>query len=410
MIPEDRSWLIGFRVAMGELPDAEPLPLPEPALYRQDVKQEVPKDLSQGPDPVKPYFKGPRRYVKIPPDSYGPLFSVHNHDPALVECPNGDLLAIWFSCVEEAGREVSVLASRLRYGAEEWEPASLFWDVPDREDCCPAMWFDGVERIYHFNGLSAAATWGNLALIMRTSDDSGATWSKARLIAPEHGSRRMPVESVFRMRDGTILLPSDATDTSAGGTAVWLSEDEGKTWVDAGGTIAGIHAGVVQLEDGRLMALGRGDNIDGRMPKSISSDRGKSWEVSASPFPPISGGQRLVLIRLMEGPLFFASFAQEILITDASGRQRPTRGLFAALSYDEGETWDVRRPISDDGPGRHLVGGAWTGRFVMSHSTAEPRGYLSVCQTADGVIHLISSAQHYAFNLAWLQESPPALE
>ena len=155
------------------------------------------------------------------------------------------------------------------------------------------------------------------------------------------------------------------------------------------------------------MDLGRNDNVDGMMPKSISTDMGKTWTYSASPFPPISGGQRLVLIRLREGPLFFASFAEEITITDASGTRRPVSGLFTALSYDEGETWEVRRLVSDDGPGRHLVGGAWTDRFLMSYKSAEPRGYLSVCQTPDGVIQLISSAQHYAFNLAWLKTPPP---
>jgi hypothetical protein len=50
-----------------------------------------------------------------------------------------------------------------------------------------------------------------------------------------------------------------------------------RTWVDAGGKIAGIHAGVVQLKDGRLMAFGRGDNVDGKMPKSLSADMGKTW-------------------------------------------------------------------------------------------------------------------------------------
>ena len=46
--------------------------------------------------------------------------------------------------------------------------------------------------------------------------------------------------------------------------------------------------------------------------------------------------------------------------------------------------------------------------FTMGFDTAEPRGYLSVCQTPDGVIQLISSRQHYAFNLAWLEADPPA--
>ena len=94
-------------------------------------------------------------------------------------------------------------------------------------------------------------------------------------------------------------------------------------------------------------------------------------------------------------------------IEDANGEKRPVRGLYAALSYNEGETWPVRRLITDDGPGRWLVGGAWTGRFRMSRDTAEPRGYLSVTQTPDGVIHLISSALHYELNLAWVEAKMP---
>ncbi len=420
-LPDDRTWVIGFRIVLGEMPETEPLPLPAPPPHQQDVSQQA-ADYSKGPNPAKPHFHGPRRYVKIAPDSYGPAFSTHNHDPALVEFPNGDLLAIWYSTEREPGRELTLLASRLRYGADEWEPASLFWDAPDRNDHAPALWADGKGRIFHFVGLSTAATWGNLALIMRTSTDSGATWSKAKLIAPDHGGRRMPIESVIRTRDGAILLPSDAPNPRPGGmmngTSIWLSDDDGETWTDPGGTIAGIHAGVVQLKDGRLMALGRGDDIDGRMPRSLSSDMGKSWSYSASPLPPVTSGQRLALIRLKEGPLFLASFtdvrsipgageSEPMTIEDANGEKRPVRGLYAALSYNEGETWPVRRLITDDGPGRWLVGGAWTGRFRMSRDTAEPRGYLSVTQTPDGVIHLISSALHYELNLAWVEAKMP---
>merc|ERR1711964_373280 len=81
----------------------------------------------------------------------------------------------------------------------------------------------------------------------------------------------------------------------------------GKTWKVSGVAIAGIHAGVAQLKDDRLMSFGCGNNIDGKMPRSISSDMGETWTYSASTFPPIGGGQRLVLMRLEEGPLFFAS-------------------------------------------------------------------------------------------------------
>ena len=120
--------------------------------------------------------------------------------------------------------------------------------------------------------LVLAGTWGSLATILRTSTDHGATWSKARLIIPEHGIRHMPIESVFRTQDGAILLPCDAVTGGAGGTAIHLSYDNGATWNDPGGTIKGIHAPVVQLNDGRLMSLGRGDQIDGRMPRWILRD------------------------------------------------------------------------------------------------------------------------------------------
>ena len=405
-LPEAQSWMIGFRVALGPQPATRPLPIVPPERYRRNVSQAVPADLRHGPDPSRPYFHGPRPYVKIPPGSTGPLFSGHNHDPAIAECPNGDLLAIWYTCVTETGRELGLAASRLRRGQEEWEPAAPFWHTPDRNDHAPALWFDGEKTLYHFNGLSTAATWGSLAVILRTSTDNGATWSKARLIMPEHGLRHQPVESVFRTREGYIVLPADAVTGGDGGTAIHVSRDGGKTWADAGGTIAGIHAGVVQLKDGRLMALGRGDEIEGRMPQSISADMGKTWTRSASPFQPIGGGQRLVFLRLKEGPLFIASFAKDMPVTDAGGKQRNVSGLYAALSFDEGESWPARRLVSDDGPGREVE--TTDGRpFTMSWESAEPRGYLSVCQTADGVVHLIGSRQHYAFNLAWLKTPPP---
>jgi formylglycine-generating enzyme required for sulfatase activity len=411
-LPEDKQGLIGFRVALGPMPKTKPLAAPQRPLNQRDVSQAIPRDLRKGPDPDKPYFKGPRKYVKIPPNSYGPMFSTHNHDPGIVECPNGDLLTIYYSCVSENGRELAMLASRLRYGHEEWDDASPFWDAPDRNDHAPALWFNGKDTIYQFNGLSAAATYiATLALVMRTSKDNGATWSKAQLIGPEHEERHMPVQSVFRASDGTIVLPSDVNP----GSTVILSHDNGKTWTDPGGRIMGIHAGVVQLKDGRLMALGRGEPINGFMPKSISTDMGKTWTYSASPLQAIRSMQRAVLLRLHEGPLLFISFCgatqpgkEDMMITDASGKQRPVAGLYAALSFDEGETWPARRLISDDRPA-HEVETTDQRTFTMSPSSAETFGYLAITQGQNNVIHLISSKNHYAFNLTWLKTPAPAL-
>ena len=423
-LPEDKHWYIGFRVVCGEMSETPNLlPSPRVALWGRDVKQE----RVDVPAPEKPHFADPIPFVRIPEGSDGPLFSKHNHVPAIVECPNGDMFTAWYSCVTERGRELTVAASRLRLGESEWEIAEPFWGPPDRNNHATSLWCNEDGRIYHFNGLSAAATWGPLALVLRHSDDNGATWSKPHLISPEHRLRHMPIASVFRRQDGSILFACDAVSGGNGGTVVWISEDDGETWYEpgagqpipefaagnSGGWIAGIHGAVVELSDGRLMGFGRGDTIDGRMPKSISEDGGRTWHYSASSFPPVSGGQRCVFLRLQEGPIFLASFTgsrktpETMLVVDESGKERHVSGLFGALSYDDGETWTNIRLISDDGPDREIE--TMDGRpFVMGLNSAEPGGYLAVTQGRNGIIHLISSKQHYRFNYAWLKEQPPS--
>ena len=41
-------------------------------------------------------------------------------------------------------------------------------------------------------------------------------------------------------------------------------------------------------------------------------------------------------------------------IVDASGNERLVTGLFGALSYDDGETWEYTRLITDDGEDRDI--------------------------------------------------------
>ena len=403
-MPEDSHWLLGFRVVLGELPDTKPLKVPAAPQNQQNVEQRNPASVMTAPDPEKPYFEGPRPFVVMPPSSSGPVFALHNHDPAIVECPNGDLVACWYTCLAEKNRELAQAASRLRWGAKEWEPASPFWDAPDRNDHAPAMWYDDDDTIYHFSGMSYGSGYGPMVVIMRTSKDSGATWSRARIAIPGHKKGHMPVEAVFRMQDNSIALTSDASPT------LWFSGDEGLTWKSCGGSIEGNHPSVCQLDDGRLYGLTRDVVTEGKMPYVISTDNGKNWDYKPSDFPTIHGGQRLVLLKLREGPLFFASMAnRSIMITDADGVRRPVRGLFAAVSTDDGKTWGYKRLVTDDGPGRGV--GSTNGYvFTMSQRTGEHLGYFAVCQGTNGLIHLISSRQHYTFNLKWAMTPAPGLK
>ena len=289
--------------------------------------------------------------------------------------------------------------------------------------------FNDQGKLYHFNGLEAAYGWSNLALVMRTSSDNGKSWSKARLINENHQLRNQVIHGAIKTKEGYLIQPCDAVSSGKGGTAIHISKDNGQTWKDYGAGkdepeftegkngawIAGIHAGVVQLDDGRLMALGRGNNIKGKMPKSISEDMGKTWTYSASEFPPIAGGQRLVLMKLQEGPLLLVSFtdsstklregkADGLLMSDGDGNKQKGYGMFAALSLDDGNSWPIKKLITPGNTNNKLNGGAWTGEFVLNETHAEPKGYLAATQSPECIIHLISSALYYKFNLAWLKE------
>lgn len=427
MIPEDKHWMTGFRVVRADMPQTRPLPAIEPA-SQENISQQKYKWTT----PLKTsFFADPLVYVKTPDCSSHVPFYKHNHCPAISWCDNGDLLAIWFTCDEESGREMVILESRLKQGATEWSEPREFFKVPDRNVTGSSL-LNNDGTLIHMNGVEAAGTWETLAMVMRTSKDNGATWSRPHLIAPEHARRHQVIAGSSKTKEGWLIQAADATPRSNGGTALHLSKDNGLTWEDmgktnpgtfkagaSGGTIAGIHAGVVQLSDGRLMALGRGDGIvdkDGleRMPMSLSEDNGRTWTYSASEFPPIDGGQRLVLMRLNEGPLLLVSFTNHpfrlknglngMSFKDKDGREYTGYGMYAALSFDEGKTWPVKKLLTD-GKSRFMDGGAWTGFFDMDPTHAEPRGYLAATQTPDQIIHLLSSRNHYRFNLQWLVEN-----
>jgi formylglycine-generating enzyme len=413
-LPEAISDKTGFRVLLADPPSGQGLPAADPPLNQKDVSQAVAKMAMASPD--LPFFTGPVPYVKIPEKSSGPLFSVHNHSPSITECPNSDLLAVWYSCADEGGAELCNLASRLRRGAGEWEPASPFWDGPDINDHAPKVWWDGEQTLYHFAR-------GNLENIVRTSKDNGATWSKAKVIQPagEIGN------AFIKTREGYILATHDS-----GSTSLIISWDGGKSWTypviadrtkatrtGSGLRHVGIHAPIVQLGDGCLMAFSRNDapemqeKFHFKTPISYSNDWGVTWTYEESVFPAISTVQRQVLMRLREGPLLFCSYTDQlrnsknrkgISFVSHEGGEYTGYGLFAAVSYDDGKTWPERKLITPGGKAR-TVNGIDRTEFTLSDTLAEPQGYLAATQTRDGRIQLISSKNHYVFNLAWLKTS-----
>ena len=423
-LPWDLDPCIGFRVVLGP-----PLPPNPPRGARASTTPVWARDVSQRAatfqPPVSsstPYFSTPEQYFTLPSPLRGPFYS-HDHEPALTYCPNGDLLVAFFSCVSETAREMTVLASRLRQGATAWDSLSLFYTTPSRNGTGVGL-FNDKGTLYHFQGFAADGGYDNLANCFQTSTDNGVTWSAPRVINSTHGLRNQVI-SGFRTTSGRLIVPCDATPNNGGGTAIHYSDDNGLTWTDPGASlptpgfvqggtghmIAGIHAAVAEtIRNGThvLVAYGRQDNINGMMPLSLSTDNGVTWMYSASPFPAISGGQRAICKQLGSGALLLVSFAPSgTAFTNKGAHSYSGSGLFAALSYDGGQTWPFMKLVTD-GATRTLKGYGNTGNFTTGPYSAEPAGYLAGVETPDGIIHVVSSGVYYSFNQAWL-EAPYAL-
>jgi len=356
-----------------------------------------------GPDPRIPYFTV-RFALPIPPDndtnSTGPLTGMdasvfsHNHSPGFEILPNGDALAIFFSTPagqSESSPSTTFVQARLRYGAEEWDPPELFFDVKDLNDQSGLLWTDG-NTIRFFGGGRGASPW--MPFKMSISTDNGATWtlSLPQLDQPATNYTAQPITSAFRASDGALYFAMDGAKSTS---FLWRSPDEGLHWGDMGGRTGGRHSAIVPLDDkGDLLSIGGKDaNVNGWSPENISHDWGATWsQATASPFPALASNQRPSMIRLANGHLCFVSDSYNRKTGKSPEKWSYGQGCIVALSKDNGETWHIKRlPVE------------------LPHEKDRKNGtlgYVTTRQAPNGVIHVLSTMTHpclhYEFNEAWV--------
>lgn len=389
---------IGFRVVQAEPPPTEPWP-ESIGFMRQGVGRSTAL-AHLGPNPDKPYFRK-RHLLPMPPDNsptaaidalgLHPSFRRHNHSPALTVCPNGDVLMVTYTSYREYEPEVSLIATRLRHGADEWDMPSPLVDFPAVNDHAPLLSVDGdTIRLFWGNPLLKGA----FPFQWIESRDQAATWCEPRFphFEREPGPHsRQPINSCFRAPDGVLHLASDA----AGGTSVlWASADDGRTWRDPDSRSAGRHTAYCLLSDGGLLGMGgKNTDIDGFMPAVISRDGGRTWNTMQTAFPAQSANQRPSLLRLRSGRLFFAGDYQSVHGKRPAGVT--ASGSYVALSDDDGQSWHAK-PLAGAQPheNRGLHGGNPT------------VGYSAAAQAPNGVIHLITTMNdpclHFELNEAWI--------
>jgi formylglycine-generating enzyme required for sulfatase activity len=403
--------IIGFRIVMAPMPYTKPWPEHRPFI-RRFIKGTGSVPVAARPDPSKPWFRQ-RDMLPIPPENastleieaagFGGGVHDHNHSPGLAVMPNGDVLAIFFSS-SAAGSEyapsTSFVATRLRFGSNQWDPPELFYDFADVNDQSALLWTEGNQVNFFGGGIGLPGvpfrwTW---------STDSGATWSPIKLpviLGSVGGYSPQPITSAFRGPHGTLYV---ATDAIGGESNLWASHDEGRTWQDTGGRTGGRHTAFVMLKDGCILGMGgKSTNIDGYMPESISCDGGRTWTIRKSPFAALGSNQRPTIIRLADGKLFFASDYQDRKERAPAGAKQ--RGAFVALSSDEGQAWRIKRLATALQHEAHVVPprGQWHERDYGGDATL---GYTVATQAPNGLIYLISTmnhpAQEFEMNEAWI--------
>jgi BNR repeat protein/MORN repeat protein len=280
---------------------------------------------------------------------------------------------------------------------------AVFYDLADINDQSGLLWNDGG-KLWFFGG---GRYFGDVRFKFTISTDNGETWTPLKLpfITEQKAEvEAQPINSAFRGPDSAIYFGADA---KGGSSMLWVSRDQGKTWFDAGGRTAGRHTTFVPFKDGRILGMGgKNTNIEGYMPKTYSSDWGKTWSKAVkTPFPAMGSNQRPTILRLKSGRLFFASDFQQIRTRNQPPAAIKERGSFVALSEDEGETWRIKklelalphetRQIpkfkKDWGGGDH------------DYSTI---GYSVAVEAPNGVIHLMTSlnhpSMHFEMNEAWI--------
>ena len=383
---------IGFRVVQAPMPELRPSP--GARHFFETAVRQTPVSQSVAPDPSKPFYHVhelfPNLQGKPMPEvgwrlGLAPGLGINYHNSAVQVLNNGDVIAAYYNTPnKEDDPDQTILIMRRRAGAEDWDMPEPWPYFADAACAAPVFWNDHG-HLWLFFGFPRLISAPPFAYA--TSDDNGVTWSTIHFphfTGPVGRYVSQPINSIVRTKDGTILIPTDSTGRDADGngsiSAVWGTHDNGKTWYDTGGRTAGRHTTIVIAGNGDILGFGgKNSEIDGRLPLATSSDGGKTWHKSKTPFDPLASGERPSVIRLASGRLFFVADYNP-------NREKHIHkdGAYVALSDDDGKTWKQKRL-----PAEMLT-----------------VGYVTATQGPDGTIHIVTSKNTVNYeielNEAWV--------
>lgn len=318
------------------------------------------------------------------------------HCATLTQLSDGSLLAAWFGGSYETAADVAILASRWDIRHWAWSPPQVIAEVAGRSLGQPVFLTrpDGELWLFfvvvtspgpppvasRFNMLPSVAAWTSAQPYWQRSPDGGKTWKPPQQLLDYPGL-------MFRSRPlilpGRIIIPM--YDENTWQSRMLISDDDGYSWRLADPIISppgNIHASLVQLSDGRLLAYLRTGGEGGFIWRTESFDKGETWSTpTPTSLPNPNSG--IDLLRLRSGRL--------VLAFNDSDRYRTP--LCVAMA-EEDEIWCWRRTLED--------------------AQAE-FSYPTLLQTDEGLIHIVYTYRrehihHACFTEQWLLENEVSCE
>ncbi len=326
-----------------------------------------------------------------------------SHAPALLELPNGDILCSWFAGTYEGGSDVHIICSCLKKGADKWsKPVDISGD-PERSEQNPSLFLAPTGEVWAMYTAQLGRQPGKdnmqfTSVIRRQkSTDGGKTWSPYDVMFDREGSFcRQPIQILKNGR--WIFANWQCTDSPEGlsgdPTVFQISDDQGKTWreITMPNSRGRVHANVVELEGGHLLAFMRSRNAD-FIYRSQSQDYGNTWsEPKPTPLP--NNNSSISAIKLQSGRIAIAY--------NPTCTAHPQQGKAAwpglrcpiavALSEDGGITFPLIRYMEQ---GEGYVG-------AENKTNNRQYEYPFILQGKDGTIHL-AFASHTRLTVQYIQ-------
>ena len=347
----------------------------------------------------------------------GDYNSTNYRIPAVITAKDGSIVAVTDKRKYNEGdlpQDIDIVCNRSTDGGHTWsEPYTIALGTGVNHgfgDCALAWSNDENGLIAVFVG--GVGLWNStpsnpIRSYKSYSYDNGQTWTEPEdithfifgdsCVVPEHRNWRASFfgsGNGLRTSTGRIMFVAAIRETNAqslNNYAVY-SDDNGETWqVSSRASVGGDEAKVTELADGRILMSIR---HAGNRWYNISEDGGETWQPSTSTWyditAPACNGD---LIRYTSENL--GHDRNRLLHSVPYGNSRTDVSVY--ISYDEGETWPVRKTI-------------------VPYSSA----YSSLCILPDGTIGLYVeeepngtsgySTYFYNFSLEWLTDGEDHLE